>query len=133
MGECCASLYANLNLGGWERRLFTDEGLDMYLCQTLCCDIKLFPEFDTRLDSNNLNLKFTRCYDQRKVSILKPPHRKRPPGRTTDHSFPYGQNRKHNPKGRQLPSKIISNFNTIRTVSSVKKKFFSMAGMQEGS
>lgn len=80
MGAHSAPWYANLTLRGWERNLFAGEGLEMYLCHTLCWhryieyvlivwtgDIQLFQEFVTKLECNNLNLKFTYCYDQRKV------------------------------------------------------------------
>lgn len=83
MGTCCAPSYANPYLGGWERTLFSNSSLSIYLANIICWhrdiddifmvwnlgvdDLKIFMN---KLAENNFNLKFTMEYDQRSLAFL---------------------------------------------------------------
>lgn len=83
VGAKCAPSYANLLLGGWERDMFANEGLPMYLCQILCWhryiddafvlwtgNISSLHYFIQKLNVNSYNLSFTYAFDQSKISFL---------------------------------------------------------------
>lgn len=83
MGTCCATAYANLHLGGWERNLFANNLLSNFTNHILCwmhyIDNVFIVWTDTRdsldefiklLNQNNFNLKITYNCDRQKTSFL---------------------------------------------------------------
>lgn len=83
MGTLCAPLYANLFLGAWERRVFSNEAYTLYLQCVLCWyrfidDIfviwtgssQLLKEFIQTLNQNTDNLFFTYNFDDSQIPYL---------------------------------------------------------------
>lgn len=70
MGICCTELYANLFLGGWERSLFSDEALSMYLWHILAWYKYIDNALMRTISINTLNLKRTMNYDKNMIYFL---------------------------------------------------------------
>ncbi|XP_077339255.1 uncharacterized protein LOC143983433 [Lithobates pipiens] len=83
MGTCCAPAYANLYLGEWEKSLLGDEGLVGYtrhiaMWRRYIDDVLIIwegsetalLEFESCINTNKYNLKFTMTYDTQSITFL---------------------------------------------------------------
>lgn len=82
MGTCCAPAYANLYLGEWERKIFSDESTSQYLDQASCWfryidDILMIwtgtvtslEKCIEQLNINSYNIKFTFEWNKDNISF----------------------------------------------------------------